>query len=119
MLSVYIENIGDLAVVACEGRLVRSEAAFTLRDAVMSQQNARTIVLDLTEVYAVEGGGLGMLSVLQKWAQDHEIQLMLFNPTYSVKNRLEHNDVMRFDIGTFEEMMALLERAERQRSKAA
>ena len=61
MLSVYIENIGDLAVVECEGRVVRSEAAFKLREAVTSQREARIIVLDLSDVRAIEGGGLGML----------------------------------------------------------
>jgi anti-anti-sigma regulatory factor len=59
MLSVHSENIGDLAVVECEGRVVRSEAAFKLREAVTSQRDARTIVLDLSEVHAIEGGGLG------------------------------------------------------------
>src|ERR1700730_15282314 len=48
MLSVSIENIGDLAVIECEGRVVRSEAAFRLREAVTSQQDARIIVLDLS-----------------------------------------------------------------------
>ena len=119
MLTVHIENIGDMAVVACKGRIVRSEAAFKLRDAVMSQQNARTIVLGLTEVYVIEGGGLAMVAALQKWAQEHEIQFKLFNPTYSVENRLQHNDWMRFDIATFEEVMALLMRAEGQHTKAA
>ena len=50
MLSVHIENIGDMAVVECEDRVVRSEAAFKLREAVTSQGNARIIVLDLSEV---------------------------------------------------------------------
>ena len=59
MLSVQIENIGDMAVVECEDRVVRSEDAFKLREAVTSQRDARTIVLDLSEVHAIEGGGLG------------------------------------------------------------
>ena len=81
MMSVAIENIGDLAVIECEGRVVRSEAAFRLREAVTSQQDARVIVLDLSEVRAIEGGGLGMLVFLQRWAYDHDIRLKLFNPT--------------------------------------
>ena len=28
MLDLHIEKIGDLAVVECEGKIVRSEAAF-------------------------------------------------------------------------------------------
>jgi hypothetical protein len=31
MLNVTVENIGELAVVECEGRIVQSAAAFKLR----------------------------------------------------------------------------------------
>jgi hypothetical protein len=58
------ENIGEMAVIECEGRIDRSEAAFKLREAVTSQRDARIIVLDLSEVFAIEGGGLGMLVFL-------------------------------------------------------
>ena len=57
MLSVHIDKIGELAVVECEGRLVQSEAAFKLRKAVVSQRNARIVILELSEVHAIEGGG--------------------------------------------------------------
>jgi hypothetical protein len=36
MLALGTERIGDLAVVECKGRIVRSEDAFKLRHAVMS-----------------------------------------------------------------------------------
>jgi hypothetical protein len=49
MLRVSIENIADLAVFECEGRVVQSEADIKLRGAVTSQQGARIIVLDLSE----------------------------------------------------------------------
>ncbi len=112
MLDLHVENIGDLAVIECEGRLVRSEAAFELREAVLSQENARTILLDLTEVYAIEGGGLGMLGVLQKWAFDRGIRFRLFNPASSVRNRLEHCDWMEFHISSFDDVMNVLAEAE-------
>src|SRR3981081_1197494 len=86
MLKVNIDNIGDLAVVECEGRIVQSDAAFKLREAVKSQRDARTVVLELSEVHAIEGGGLGMLIFLQRWARDHGIRLKLFNPSKSVRN---------------------------------
>ena len=109
MLSVYIENIGEMALIECVGRIVRSEAALKLREAVSSQSGARIIVLDLSEVAAIEGGGLGMLVFLQRWAQDHDIRLKLFNPSQSVQDRLEQVSSMReFDIATLDEMMALL-----------
>jgi anti-anti-sigma regulatory factor len=120
MLSVHIENIGDLAVVECEGRVVRSEAAFKLREAVTSQRDARIIVLDLSEVRAVEGGGLGMLVLLQRWAYDHDIRLKLFNPCQPVQDRLEHAGSMpEFDIATLDEMMALLAHADSRYALAA
>ncbi len=113
MLSVRSENIGDMAVIECEGRIVRSEAAFKLREAVTSQRGARIIVLDLSEVSAIEGGGLGMLVFLQRWAYDQDIRLKLFNPHQSVRDRLEQaNSMQEFDIAALDEMMALLVRAD-------
>jgi anti-anti-sigma regulatory factor len=66
MLKLNVENIGDLAIVECEGRIVRSESAFKLRDVVTSQSDAHTVVIELSEVRAIEGGGLGML-VIPAW----------------------------------------------------
>jgi anti-anti-sigma regulatory factor len=120
MLTVHIENIGDMAVIECEGRIVRSEAAFKLRDAVTLQSDTRIIVLDLSEVSAIEGGGLGMLLFLQRWAQDHDIRLKLFNPRQSVRDRLERVSSMReFDIAALDEMMALLTHADSRYARAA
>ena len=120
MLSVHIEKIGDLTVVECEGRIVRSEAAFRLRRAVVSQTEARIIVLDLSEVSAVAGGGLGMLVLLQRWAQDHDIRFKLFNPRQAVSDKLEHASSLRkFDIATLDEMVALLAVANSRYARAA
>ena len=41
MLKINIENIGDLAVIECEGRIVQRDAAFKLRAAVTSQRDAK------------------------------------------------------------------------------
>ena len=56
-----VANIGQLAVVSCEGRIVQRESAYKLREAVTSQTDARIVVLELSEVRAIGGGGLGML----------------------------------------------------------
>lgn len=120
MLSIQIRNIGEMAVIECAGRIVHSEAAFTLRQAVRSQSDVRMIVLDLSEVSAIEGGGLGMLMFLQRWARDCDIRLKLFNPRQSVRERLERVSSMReFDITTHDEMMALLARAGSRSVRAA
>jgi anti-anti-sigma regulatory factor len=89
MLKVTIERIGDVAVVHCEGRVVQSAAAFGLRDAVTQQGNARAVLVDLSNVQSVEGGGLGMLVFLQRWAGEHGIQFKVFDPPAFVRQRLE------------------------------
>jgi anti-anti-sigma regulatory factor len=102
-----------LAVVECEGRIVRSDAAYKLRESVTSQSAARTILLDLSDVCVIEGGGLGMLLFLQRWALDHDIRLKVFNPTKSVRDRLENaGSLSEIDIASLDEMTALLSRAD-------
>ena len=120
MLKVTTEQIGDLAIVECEGRIVLSDAAFRLRQAVTSQIDARTVVLDLSEVSSIESGGLGMLVYLQHWAKDHDIRLKLFNPRKSVRNRLKEGGYREdFDIPKLDEMMDLLAQADRRYAVAA
>jgi anti-anti-sigma regulatory factor len=89
MFKVNIERIGDVAVIHCEGRVVQSTAAFRLRDAVTQQRDARVILLDLSDVQSLEGGGLGMLVFLQRWASDHGIQFKVFDPPAFVRERLK------------------------------
>ena len=112
MLSIHTEHVADAAVVECEGRIVHSEAVFKLRDAVLAQTAARIVVLDLSEVDVIGGGGLGMLAFLQRWAYAHNIRLKLFNPR-SVRDRLEYaGSIPAFEIATVDEMIALLARAD-------
>lgn len=120
MLSTYIDHVGEIAVIECEGRIVRSQDAFKLREAVNSQREAQIIVLDISEVSAIDGGGLGMLLFLQRWAHDYGIRLKLFNPRRSVRVRLEQvGSTREFDIVPLDEMMALLARAGGRHARAA
>ena len=113
MANIHIDNVGNMAVLECEGRFVRSDAAFKLRDAVTSQSDVRYVVLDLTEVEAIGGGVIGMLVFLQRWAYDHDIRLKLFNPTRAVQEKLQHASSMSaFEIAGLDEMMALLGQAD-------
>ena len=115
MLTLGIERIGDMAIVECKGRIVRRDAALKLREAVTAQQDVRIVMLDLTKVTAIEGGGLGMLWFLQRWAEDHDIHFKLYNPTISVRDKLEHNHAkLRFDSATFEELVSLVAYADNQ-----
>ena len=113
MSNIHIDKVGDMAVVECEGRFVRSDSAFKLRDAVTAQASARVVVLDLTEMESVGGGVIGMLVFLQRWAYDHDIRFKLFNPIRSVRERLEHaSSLSAFEIASLDEMMALLGHAD-------
>jgi anti-anti-sigma regulatory factor len=89
MLNVTVESIGELAVVECEGRIVQREAVVKLWKAVTSQTDARIVVLELSEVHAIEGGGLGTLVFLRRWALEHNIRFLLFNPSKSVRDGLK------------------------------
>ena len=96
---------------------VQSEAAFKLRKAVTLQGDARVVVLDLSQVHAVEGGGLGMLMFLLRGAHDHNIRFKLLK---SVRARLDQaSSLFEFDIPTLDEMMALLARADSRYALAA
>lgn len=113
MLSVQMDKIGDMAIVECEGRIVRSDDALKLHNAVTSHKDAQIIVLDLSEVADVEGSGLPMLVFLQRWAHDHDVQLKLFNPSHTVQLRLEQViAIPEFEVAPLGEMMALLSQAD-------
>jgi anti-anti-sigma regulatory factor len=120
MLTLHVENLGNLTVIECKGRIVRSDCVFKLRDVVMAQSSARIIVLDLCEVDAIGGGGLGMLALVQRWASDHDIQLKLFDPSSSVLQALNQTRVTaNFDIASFHQMMAILAGADTRYGLAA
>ena len=120
MPNIHVDKVGDMAVVECEGRFVRSDEAYKLREAVAAQTDAHVIVLDLTEMHAIGGGVIGVLVFLQRWCQDHDIRFKLFNPSRSVQQRLEHtNSMSEFDIASLDEMMALLGHADRRYALAS
>jgi anti-anti-sigma regulatory factor len=115
MPSVHIDNVGDMTIIECAGRFVRHAAAFKLQEAVTSQADANVIVLDLTEMHAIGGGGLGMLVLLQRWAKDHNIRFKVFNPSMPVRDKLKHVD---FEFATLEQMMSHLSRVDSQYARA-
>ena len=80
-LHIKIEQTSDVAVLQCFGRLVRGEALHLLKDAVTSLSRLRVVVLDLSEVEMLDGGGLGMLVFLHNWTRSSGIQLKLVNPS--------------------------------------
>ena len=87
-LRIKFEQTSDVAVVRYGGRLVRGEALHFLKDAVTGVSGARVIVLDLSEVGMLDGGGLGMLVFLHKWTRAAGIQFKLVNPSSLVLEML-------------------------------
>jgi anti-anti-sigma regulatory factor len=120
MLNVTIVNMGELAVIGCAGRIDQKESAYKLREAVTSQTDARIVVLELSEVRAIGGGGLGMLMFLQRWAREHNIRFLLFHPSKSIQSRLKRErTIAEFYIASLEEMRALLAYANSRYALAA
>jgi anti-anti-sigma factor len=88
MLNVVTENSGDGLIVRCWGRLVAGEQDWTLYNTVISEQNKRVVVLDLTGVNRVDARGLGVLVVLNRWATDAGVRLKLI-PSKQVEELLD------------------------------
>jgi len=107
MLTVHTDIIGDTAVIDCEGRLAGWDAGITLHNAVRSQEDSRTIVLDLSELYQIDDNGLRTLSALQAWAMNNDIQLKLFNPKSAVRNRLQHREALKSALASYSEIVLL------------
>lgn len=86
---INTDQIGDVAVLQCAGRMVRAQGLSLLRDAVISLSQLRIVVLDLSEVEMLDAGGLGLLVSLHNWACENRIQLKLVNPSKLVREMLE------------------------------
>jgi len=113
MFTISVCRIGKVAVIYCEGRIVRSDAAFRLRDAVVQQTAARVILLHLSGVQALDGGGLGMLIFLQMWTHGRGIQLKVFDPVIHVRQSLERSRsaTAAIEIAPLGEVLSLLNSA--------
>jgi anti-anti-sigma factor len=88
-LHINSEQIGDVAVLQCVGRIVRGEALHLIKNAVTSLTQMRVIVLDLSGVEMLDAGGLGTLVFLHRWTRDNGIQLKLVNPSTFAQEMLQ------------------------------
>jgi anti-anti-sigma regulatory factor len=82
-------ELDDAVVVQCEGRLVRSEAAYLLRNVILAHRAWPRIIVDFSGVTAIEGGGLGMLACLIRWAKTEEKVLRVACLPDGVRNHLK------------------------------
>jgi len=89
MLTTHVETLKDVAIVRCAGRLVRGEGIRTLKNVVISENDTRIIVLDLSYVESVDAAGLTVLVSLHHWSRSRNIELKLINPSRFVLEMLD------------------------------
>jgi anti-sigma B factor antagonist len=120
MLTIDVEKANDVAVVHCGGRLVRGAEVSTLRSAVVSEKGTRILVLDLSQLEFMDGGGLNALVSLHHWTRNHGIQLKLVNPSRLVQEMLTRTRLNRvFDISSLHDTLKVLGRGECHHTKFA
>jgi anti-anti-sigma factor len=109
MLAINVDNLTDLTVIECIGRIVLDASVFRLRDAVRAQKESRSILLDLSRVQALGGSGVGMLAYLDHWAREHKIDFKLFSPSRAVtKALLETGSFNIFGIVSFHKLQLMM-----------
>jgi anti-anti-sigma factor len=88
MLKVHAKNLGTVAVLCLQGRIVNGETE-NLRNALHSVSEVSTVILDLARVTTVDAGGLGMMLELREQAESKGIRFELMNVTRLVSRVLE------------------------------
>ena len=88
MLKVHVRNLGSVAMLCVQGRIVRGEIA-PLRKAVSAQWGVSAVVLDLTRVSTIDARGLGVMLELRELIQSRGIAFKVMNVTNLVSYLLE------------------------------
>ena len=88
MLKVHARNLGNVAILCLQGRIVNGETA-PLRNAVDSQSEVSAVVLDLARVSTVDAGGLGVMLELRAQTESKGIGFRLINVSKLVGTVLE------------------------------
>ena len=113
MLKVHARNLGNVAILCLQGRIVNGETA-PLRNAVVSQSKVSAVVLDLARVSAVDAGGLGVMLELRAQTQSRGVGFKLINVTKFVSNVLKVTRLDSvFEITSGAELMPVISRARR------
>ena len=88
MLRVHAKNLGTVAVLCLQGRIVKGETEI-LRNALHSVSEVSAVILDLARVTTVDAGGLGVMLELREQAESKGIRFELMNVTKLVSRVLE------------------------------
>ena len=81
--AVHVQNMGDFVNLRCIGRLVFEEGTNALRAAVLSQK-AVQIVLDFSDVEAIDAAGVGTLAALHEQLGNGKQTLTIVRPRRQV-----------------------------------
>ena len=82
VLSVTVRDLGEMVILGGQGRIVRGSETAILCAAV--QQHGRNVILDLSQVDAIDAAGIGALVALQAAG----IYLTLVGPNQKVRDVL-------------------------------
>ena len=88
MLKVHAKNLGTVAILCLQGRIVNGETE-TLRNALQSVSDASAVIIDLARVTTVDARGLGVMLELREQAESRGIRFELMNVTKPVSRVLE------------------------------
>ena len=88
MLKIQTRNLGNIAVLSLQGRIVNGETA-TLREAVRAQSSAGAIVLDVAGVSTIDASGLGLLLQVRNEFQARGVRLRVMNASGLVRRVFE------------------------------
>ena len=107
MLNVIMQNLSDIIILHCTGRLTLAEAD-TLRTA-LPQSPYRILVLDVAEVSRVDAPGLGALLSMRASCNKAGTALKLMNVSPMLQDLLKLTQLnSAFEICSGREMIDLL-----------
>lgn len=80
MLKVHVKRLDEVEVLSLEGQIIHGDTD-VLRNVVQLAADTREIILDLSNVTAVDAHGLGVLLQLREQTIARGIHLELRNPS--------------------------------------
>ena len=88
MLKIQTRNLGNVAVLSLQGRIVNGETA-SLRNAVRAQSTDGAVVLDMAGVSMIDASGLGLLLQVRDEFQARGVRLRVMNASRFVRRIFE------------------------------
>jgi anti-anti-sigma factor len=108
MLNVTINNLGDIAVLQCAGRMTFGNV-IALQNAALTRVHVRMLVLDLARVSTIDAAGLGTLVAVRSSMRATGTELKLMNLMRGVERVLELTSLRSlFEICSVKDMLELL-----------